>query len=417
MDMKRTWTLLAVLLASGLALAAAPTARAASARGINDEGNFFSPEAEAKGKATIDQIFDKHHGKEILVETFDKLPDGQQSLRDFAIQRAKAAKLNGMYLGIVRKGAQVQILPDNKMREVFTDDVSNQLDKQLTTDLKKGTQNFDAALSNALQFISDRMAQSDRPTGTSGGAAPLPAPRTGPAPPANSSGGGYTSPVGPTRRTSPTGCGILPGGLMGWVCLAVGAWLIFGMIRGVMRRRSYGPGGYGGGPGGPGYGGGPGGPGYGGQGYGGGGYGGGGYGGGGFGGGGGGGWGTSILGGMFGAAAGNWMYDRFARGGGSAYGQTPPADTGGYAGGAAGGAAGAGPSEPGWAQTGGDFSGGGGSTYSDPGGGDFGGGGGGGADFGGGSSFGDAGGGGDFGGGGSDFGGGGDSGGGGGDFA
>src|SRR5690348_903679 len=81
-DMKRTWTLLAVLLTAGIALAAAPTARAAISRGINDEGNFFSPAAEAKAKAVIDQIFDKHHGKEILIETFDKLPEGQ-SIRDF----------------------------------------------------------------------------------------------------------------------------------------------------------------------------------------------------------------------------------------------------------------------------------------------------------------------------------------------
>src|SRR3954470_2467612 len=117
-DMKRTWTLLAVLLATGIALAAAPNARAATSRGINDEGNFFTPAAEAKAKATIDQIFDKHYGKEILIETFDKLPDGQ-SIRDFSIQRATSAKLNGMYISIVRKGAQVQVLPDSKMKQVF----------------------------------------------------------------------------------------------------------------------------------------------------------------------------------------------------------------------------------------------------------------------------------------------------------
>src|SRR5690348_8822504 len=93
-DMKRIWTLLAVLLTTGIALAAAPTARAATSRGIHDEGNFFSPAGEAKAKAIIDQIFDKHYGKEILIETFDKLPEGQ-SIRDFSIQRATAAKLNG----------------------------------------------------------------------------------------------------------------------------------------------------------------------------------------------------------------------------------------------------------------------------------------------------------------------------------
>src|SRR3954469_1391371 len=117
MDMKRTWTLLAVLLTAGLALAGASPA--ALARGVNDEGKFFSPDAESRAKATIDQIFDKHHGKEVLVETFNDLPPGT-SLRDYATQRATAARNNGIYIAIVRKGGQVGVLPDASMKKLFT---------------------------------------------------------------------------------------------------------------------------------------------------------------------------------------------------------------------------------------------------------------------------------------------------------
>jgi hypothetical protein len=413
--MRKLCTLFALLLTTGLALAAAapPALAVVSTRGINDEGNFFSPDAESRAKTMIDQIFEKHHGKEVRIETFDDVPNGQD-IRAFAESRAKAANLNGLYVLIVKKGGRVGVLPGNKTSEVFTEDVSRQLREQLINDLRKGRQNWDNALISAVQFISDKLDAADKPPRTAGsgnaGGSSTGAGGGGYVPPSGGSSTNYP-PAVPSRRTGPTGCGVMPGSLMGWVCLIVGVWIVFGLIRGMFRGRGgYGGGGYAPGPGGGGYGGGPVGPGYGGYG---GGYYGGGY------GGGGGGWGSSILGGLFGAAAGNWIYDRFARGGGSAYGA--PHDTGGYTGG--GGAVGGGsaPTEPDWAQTDSNFSGGGGS-FGDAGQ-DFGGGGdaggGGGGDFGG--SFGDAGGGGggDFGGGGGDFGGGGgggDFGGGGGDF-
>ncbi len=157
---------------------------------------------------------------------------------------------------------------------------------------------------------------------------------------------------------------------------ALGIWLVFGLIRAFTQPRGgYGPGGGGG-------------------------YGGGGYG----GGGGGGGFMSGMMGGLFGAVAGNYLYNSFT-GGGSSLGASGmdgggatgaggyPDATGGdgdYAGGSEGGAGG-------FDDAGGDAGGAGG--FDDAGGGDFGGGGG------------------DFGGGGGDFGGGGgDSGGGGGDW-
>src|SRR5207248_4029772 len=96
-------------------------------------------------------------------------------------------------------------------------------------------------------------------------------------------------------------------GWVGWVCHAVVGllvvWLIIGIIRGVSNR---GAPGYGYGGGGGGYGGG---------------------------GGGGGGFCSSLLGGMFGAAAGMWMYSHFFGG------STPTAHGGDSGAGAAGGGA------------------------------------------------------------------------------
>lgn len=144
-------------------------------------------------------------------------------------------------------------------------------------------------------------------------------------------GGSHAQPGGrPARQASP---------LMGYICMGLvgllGAWLVIGLIRAFT-----GGGGGGGGFGGGGYGGG------------------------------GGGFMTSLLGGMFGAAAGMYLYDQFAGHGSSDLSAGQGYDGGNYDTGA------------------GDFDGGGqsGGDFGDSGGGDFGGGdfGGGGGDFGGG---------------------------------
>jgi uncharacterized protein len=295
----------------------------------------------------------------------------------FVDERTKAARVNGVYILIVRKGGHVHVAADQETARLFTKSVRDQLAQQLNDGLRKGQPNFDNTLSEAMQFISDTFDRGERQPG---GTAAAPPPRSGNAPPVvggGSGGGGGRSGGG------------LFSSIWGWLCLIAGVWIVIALVRSIFRHRS----GY---PSGPGYGGGGPGPGYGG-------YGGGGYG---YGGGGGGGWGSSLLGGLFGAAAGSWMYDHFFRSG-TSYGASPPVDAGGYQGGGA-------PSSPDWvgpSDTGQGY------ESSDAGGGaDFGGGGGGGGgmDFGGG---GDAGGGG--GGGGGDFGGGGGGGdaGGGGDFA
>lgn len=378
--MKKLWTWI-ILLITGVALLA-PANTALAAKGISDNGNFFSAATEQKATGIINDLATKHHGEEVYVETQQAIPDGT-TYADYADQRTRASNVRGVYILIIRKGGHVHVAASQQTERLFTNDVRAQLAKQIEGDLRQGQKNFENALLNALSFVSDTFDRGERQPG--GTAAPKTStvppviPRTNNPPPSRTTGSSFFS------------------GIWGWVCLAAGIWVIVSIVRNIFVRKvgGYGGGGPGYGGGGPGYGGGGGGPGYGG------GYGGGGY------GGGGGGWGSSILGGLFGAAAGSWLYDRFAHGGGSAYGQ-PPVQGGGYTD--------PGPSQPDWAGPSTTSQG---YESSDAGGGaDFGSGGGGGSDFGGG---GDSGGGADFGGGGGgDFGGGGGGGGdagGGGDFA
>ena len=388
--MKRFWTKMSVLLVATLAILLPGSPALASARGIKDNANFFTADGEQKANAVIDDIFKKHSKKEVLIEAFPDVPPGS-TYPQFVQQRFREARVDGVYIMIVSKGAHVSVRADSVTNKLFTDDVCAKLAQRLAENMKAaGKPPFDAPLLDAVQSIADTFTRSENQ-----GAAVQ-----------RSSPGSYTPPV--VTNSGSRSSGGMGGGFLshiwGWVCLGIGVWIVIALVRSVIAHRSggFGGGGYGGG--GPGYGGG--GPGYGGYG--------GGYG----GGGGGGGFGSSLLGGLFGAAAGSWLYDRFSHGGGSAYG-APPADSGYGGGGYAGG--GAAPSTPDWAGPGDSGTGGGsGGDASFGGGGDAGGGG----DFGGG---GDAGGGGDFGGGGDagggggdagggDFGGGGDAGG-GGDFA
>ncbi len=363
------------LIAALLLLAGAMPA-GASSRGINDNAKLFSAAAVAKATGVIDEVFNKHHAKEVLIETFNEVPEGQTS-RQFAAAQARAAKLNGLYILIVRKGGEVGVLPDTEMAKIFTPEISADLRKLFIAGLK--AKNDDATLIEAVQSIKSTMDVAEKRDSRSGTVIPPPM-----------SGGNRGGPATPAPVRKVDNCG--GGNIFGWLCLIVGVWIVFGLIRSMFNRG----GGMGGGQGNGGYGGG--GPGYGGYG-------------GGYGGGGGGGWGSSLLGGLFGAAAGSYLYDRFFHSG-TSYGS--PTDQGSFGGGGPG--VQSGPSEPDWSAPGGNFDSSGGSFGSS--GGDFGGGGGGGGgdsggggdagggSFGGGDS---GGGGGDFGGGGGDFGGGGDS--------
>jgi uncharacterized protein len=288
--------------------------------------------------------------------------------------------VKGIYVLICKDPPHLQIDVDNATRaKSFTPQDRDRLAKKMGDLLGKEN---DAALAQGVDFVQTTLrANLGRRAETSGPAAGPSVAPGGPRPPA----------ARPVDEHPPAQASETP--WLRWVFIGlavlVGIW--------VLRALMHGLAGAGGGGAGRGYGGG----------------GMGGYGG---GGGGGGGFLSGMLGGMFGAAAGNWLYDSFGRGGhsrdsshafggqGENQGMTPRDEPGaGDFSGDAGSGADFGGNDAGGGNTGGDAGG------ADFGGGDAGGGdlGGGGGDFGGGGGdFG--GGGGDFGGGGGDFGGGGD---------
>lgn len=334
----------------------AATALTAFAAGIDDGASMFSAGAIEKASKTIDHAI-RDDKLPISIETIASL-DGM-SLQETAREHAKKHTEGGVFVLIVKNDHKIHVMASNKYKERVPLGDQVAIRDVFTEAFRTGK--FDEGLIRGVETIEGIAKRSA--AGARGGA--FGRPGVGPRAGAPKKEGGFMS-------------------VFVLILIVIFGGLIIARILGALMGAGRGAGaGYGapppnmmGGPGGP--------PMRGGYGYG--------------GGGGGGGFFSSMLGGIGGAVAGNWLYDQFSgrhhTGGGSEFGnQLDPTQTG------------AGGDDWGGG-VGGDW--GDGSTGGDAGGGDWGGGGGdAGGDWGGG------GGGGDWGGGGGDWGGGGGDGGGG----
>ena len=357
-------------------------------RHVQDDANLFSKEAIGQANAVVAKIKEKHK-KDLFIETVAEGPE--KDFPGWARSRFNNAAVDGVYVVLTKKPKRLQIdVGDATLRNGY---FTRQDIKELETIVKaKGTN--DEVLNKIVTFVHETMNERHKPKAVAQQPKENPAPVQKAQPPPVQDRGQEV------RHDT-----AMPS-WVGWVCAILAVvfvvWIIFAVIR-AMTGMGGGGYGYGGGGGGMGYGGG------------------------------GGGFLTGMLGGMFGAMAGMWMYNNFfgghasmgsngavnwGGGGTNAAGEPYQGDTdvgasggGEYGGGddaAAGGEGDGGAEWGGKDEAGGGDAGGGGDWGGggDGGGGDWGGGGdAGGGDWGGG---GDAGGGGDWGGGGGgDFGGGG----------
>ena len=335
------------LLAIPLALAV--TIGSAAASSIRDDAGLFTPDAVRDAKAKLSQI-ETDTGVTTTIETIDSLEG--RSLDSVAEEHARRSGTQGLYILIPKKEHKVEVLSSPFYRTAIGESRRLEVRNAFVKSFQKRA--FDAGLTSAVETIGEVAAAAHTEIGK----------------PRRSAAG----PLGPIRGRPVVrqgggsfGLGSLLGIGLLIVAVLVGIRLIGSLFGG--GRGAYGPG-----PGqpgmGPGYGGG--GPGYG-AGY----------------GGRGGGFFSSILGGIGGAMAGNWLYDQFSgRHQGGSYADTTAtpgvdptsgADAGGdWAGGGseAGDWGGGGDDGGGSGGGGGDWGGGGGGDWGGGGGGDWGGGGG-----------------------------------------
>ena len=266
----------------GLLVSSAGHAEAADKSGqlvVNDKGSFFSDSGITRAKEEFARLQSKT-GRQAMVVTLKELPavDAQSyakidqkdkpALRkfwyDLAVSMAKTDQAHGVYILICRKPGHVEVVADREMREKGFDKAK---ERQLGEDFAKALHEAakekaeadqvaaqDRALMSAVEYLEKNLPATSADVKQSTKPSTKPGGRQ-----VNESGGW---------------------GIGQWVCLGIavlgGVWVLFAIIRAMSG---------GGGMAGPG---------------------GGGFGGGGFL--------SSMLGGLFGAAAGMWIYDQFLGG-------------------------------------------------------------------------------------------------------
>ncbi len=233
--------------------------------GVQDAAKLFSPEAVRRADDQIQKLRSAHK-KEILVETLESLPSKEKGgpdlsdkqatakwVNDYALGRAKAQSVNGVYFLLIKDPAKFQFeIGKNTLQKEFTTGDRDEAVKIIQPLLKANKR--DEALETLVGFISTKANLHQGQPGKA------------------------VAQGKPGRPVAEENEKMNP--ILGYLCVGAAAiaaiMLLIGLFRGLT-------GGGGGGVGAPGMGGG--------------------YGGGGFM--------SNMLGGMFGAAAGMWMYDHF----------------------------------------------------------------------------------------------------------
>ena len=243
--------------------------------GVRDNGDFFSDSAKKEATRKISEI-ESQFKKELVVETFAAVPEEikrgvdltdktalKRMFDQWTLREAKQQNVNGIYILISREPAHLQIVIGNDTRnKAFTEKDRDSLATLMLSRLR-AKQN-DEALSECVKFISTTMSGHASPSSRVNSA--------------TSSTASSSVRASRTEQATP----------WGWIITAVigiaAVWLIVGVLRSFMGGRGA-TAGSGMMPGG-----------------------------------GGGGMFNSLLGGMFGAAAGMWLYDQFSGSHGNAWG-------------------------------------------------------------------------------------------------
>jgi hypothetical protein len=265
----RTLFLVAALIVSGVSASIAASAP------IQDDGAFFSESAKSEADRSITEL-EKATKKELVIRTFKELPaDVKQGVNledkpavkrvvsDWALKQARESRVNGVFILLVKSPGNLQIeVGMDTQKRAFTLRDRDTLESLMLAKLR-AKQN-DGALLDGVNFVSSTM-RGNLPAGSHAVS---------------------TRPLESSRPRQTSSSGWLVPLIIGVVVI----WAVMAIFRAIFR----GGGGVGSGMGGmsP-MGGGM--------------------------GGGGGGFFSSLLGGVFGAAAGNWLYDQFSgnRGGSS----------------------------------------------------------------------------------------------------
>jgi hypothetical protein len=225
---------------------------------VHDNAHIFGPQAVTDAEAAMQRMQDKF-GKQFVVETFPAVPDDQKAalqqkgkeafFKDWKVSRAQALKVNGVYVLICM---DPKFIDDGAGRETVAKGIFG------NGELSTLRSSFRAALHDAKydQGLADAVDQVYRAytaniPGSGGNRTPVE--RDNATSSRQPTGGGMPAMPGSTSHEGNSSLGI--GSL---ICLAIGALIIFSLVKSIFRHGQPGGGqggGFGGG-GGTGFGGG-----------------------------------------------------------------------------------------------------------------------------------------------------------------
>lgn len=253
---------------------------------VRDGAGFFSAETVNKANAVIQEIKERF-GKDLLIETVKTVPEGKEQearntdpnvrrrfFSEWARERARQARVNGVYVLICRQPGHLEVAVGNKTKQSgeFSAQAQSRLNQLLVDHFRR--KDYNGGLIAAVDYVKDTFGETIRSTSSAGNLPRSEAPARG-----------------MKEYPSATSSGSLNIARWVFIILAIlaGIWIVKTIARAMKSTPGPGTGapspGMGtptGTPGGMGT-----------------------MGGGGF-------W-NGMLGGLFGAAAGSWLYDRFFR--------------------------------------------------------------------------------------------------------
>src|SRR5262245_18177079 len=116
---------------------------------VRDEAHFFSDHAVAQANEIIKEI-KQQHKKDLLIETIHQVPEDKRDeanssdakvkghfFANWAIQRARAEGVNGIYVLITREPGHVEVAVGNQTHKVFSNEERHRLSQLLLTHFRR----------------------------------------------------------------------------------------------------------------------------------------------------------------------------------------------------------------------------------------------------------------------------------------
>lgn len=120
---------------------------------VVDTAGMFSSSAISLANQKLEDVKRKS-GKELVIETIEEV--GQADANALALEKAKARKVNGVYVLISKKDKKLKIEIGNKTKQVFGDFERDTLRSKITDEFK--AKNFDGGLNSSVDYFAGVMS-------------------------------------------------------------------------------------------------------------------------------------------------------------------------------------------------------------------------------------------------------------------